>query len=793
MNEKNKTIEFKAIINKSKFSSEDYKIYGVDVDTTKYENVKSNKKSEYIIVGNLPILVIGIEYEFKAKVEINKSFGIQYKVISVRRDKPTSLSSTIKFLNEVISPTQTEVLLEIYPDIIDRVMKNNLEDIDLNKLRGIKEFTFNNIKNRIVENFCLIDLVDEFGGLIEMNTIKKLYDKYPSPSIIKRKLKEDAYNCLCSLSRVGFKTADSVLTSLEEYSKKEDKPFFEYDLKTSIQRMKSCIDFILKENESNGNTKIDISNARKECGKLVPECITEFVNAIKNNEDIHLDPKTKTMATKTAYETELYISTIILEMLKVKNNIPWSIPIELYREVEGFNMTDEQMSSLNMMCENNVGILTAPAGSGKSASVQGFINMLEDNKKKYILMTPTGASSEVLQELTHRECGTIHRQLKYNPSSKDNAWGYNEENKLPFDVVIIDEFSMADIFLFRHVLEAIDIKKTKLLFVFDSFQLSSVSCGNVAYDLLISNVVPKIILTKIFRYDEGGLMQVVTNIRKSENFLPSDFSGKKIFGTKKDFIYIETNQTTLIDKVLKIYNKILNDGYETKDIMILSSQNKGEYGTKAINNHIQAMLQEKNQTKYIIRGNTKFHESDKVIQVINNYKAKGVYGEENINIFNGNSGTIVKVNYDELIVEFKNEKKIVYSKQNLDQLELGYAISTHRSQGGNAKQVIVVAPKAHTFMLNSNLLYVAPTRAKERVYMIGNINTINKAIKIKENFLRETYLESMLIDGETNPAMINPVKIKPLEENYNNFIVKNTNPSDYIGESVDIDYNDIPF
>lgn len=744
MKQSNDILEFKAIVKKQRFKSDDYKIYVVDIDKHKFLNIEENKNNEYVIVGNLPTLIIGIEYDIKATIETNKSFGIQYKVKSIRRDKPNNLNSSKKFLLEIITELQTETLLSEYPNIIDKVIKNDLKDVDLNKLKGIGEFTFGNIKSKIIENFCLIDLVDEFGGLIEMNIIKKLYDKYPSPSIIKRKLKEDAYKCLCDLSRVGFRTADSILINLEIISKKENKPFFEYDLKTSKQRMRSCLNFILDENESNGNTNMSIITARKECGKLVPECIGEFVNVIKESKDIYVDNKSKTISNLKTYNTELYISNTIKTMLNNKNcNMIWDIPLELYRPVDGFDMTDEQLSNLKMMCENNIGILTAPAGAGKSASVQGLINMLEDNDKKYILMTPTGASSEVLQDYTKRECGTIHRQLKYNPSN-ENPWGYNKDCKLPYDIVIIDEFSMVDIFLFSHVLDAIDIAKTKILFVFDSFQLSSVGCGNIAQDLLSSGIIPTTVLTKIFRYNEGGLMQVVTSIRNSDEFLPHTFVGTKIFGAKKDFIFSEINQENIPNQITKIYNKILNDDYSIQDIMILSCQNKGKYGTKEINKHIQKLLQSKKTTKFIERGETRFHEGDKVIQMENNYKAKGVF-EDKLSIFNGNTGIVTRVNYNEILVTFKNNKQIIYTKQDLNQLELGYCISIHRSQGGNAKQVIVISPSSHTHMLNSNLLYVGGTRAKERVYMLGNIRTVNAAIKEKENLQRNTYLKSMLI------------------------------------------------
>ena len=182
---------------------------------------------------------------------------------------------------------------------------------------------------------------------------------------------------------------------------------------------------------------------------------------------------------------------------------------------------------------------------------------------------------------------------------------------------------MVDIFLFKHVIDAIDITKTKILFIFDSFQLPSVACGNVAQDLLSSEVVPTVILTKIFRYAEGGLMQVVTKIRESESFLANSFKGNHIFGTKKDFVFCELQQEKIPKQVLIIYNKLLNDNYNPQDIMVLSSQNKGNYGTKAINKIIQQLIQKDKKHNFLMRGTeTKFYKGDKIIQMTNNYKAK---------------------------------------------------------------------------------------------------------------------------------------------------------------------------
>ncbi|HBF8685579.1 TPA: AAA family ATPase [Clostridioides difficile] len=752
-----KLIEFKCKLIKQRFNSDSFKIYVVDVDLEKFK-LSTNRNNEVVLIGDIPNLLPNVTYIVQTNTEINKTFGIQYKVKNIRSDKPNDIDSSKTFLYEIITKNQADTLLEVYPDIIDKIIRNDLKNIDLNLTKGIKKITFEKIKEKIIENFVLIDLVNLFKGYISISTIRKLYDKYTSIEIVRKNLSENPYKCLCGISKIGFKTSDTILLQLESLNK--DNPndeiiTFTGDLKTSKQRMLACIDYILSQNELSGNTKMEIQELRNECFKLSPECISKFVEIIKeNNNLIHVDYKNKFVSSKIAYETEKYIRDTILKGLE--NNKFWNINPEVYRQLDGISLTDEQMESLSNVCNYNISILTAPAGSGKSQSIKNIITMLEEHGKRFLLCTPTGKSSEVLADYCKREAGTIHRQLNYNPNNNP-SWGFNEENKLKTEIVIVDEFSMTDIYLMKNLLDAIDIKKTKLLLVFDSYQLPSVGCGNIAQDLLSSGLIPTTKLNKIFRYNEGGLMQVATEIRNSEQFLPSDFIGNKIFGINKDFAYMETYQIKIKQQVLKIYKKLLTDGYSINDILILTCQNKGDYGTKMINSCIQYYIQKDKNNHFLMRGKDKFFKGDKVIQVVNNYKALNIDMMEE-HVYNGNTGIIVDVDYNELIVDF-GDKKIIYSKEELNQLELGYCITIHKIQGSQGKQVIVLAPKSHSFMLNSNLLYVAVTRAKERVYLLGNIITINRAIKKKENLCRNTWLPYLLKEAKYKLNKIEHIEV----------------------------------
>jgi RecD/TraA family predicted helicase len=369
--------------------------------------------------------------------------------------------------------------------------------------------------------------------------------------------------------------------------------------------------------------------------------------------------------------------------------------------------------------------------------------MLEDNKLTYALFAPTGRASQVLSEYTEREASTIHRGLAYGMNEDTGKLGfqYNEENPLRVDVLIVDEGSMIDTFLMRHLLKAIDVDYTRIVFVLDPKQLPSVGCGNVGFDMIESGLIPITILTKIFRYGEGGLMQVATKIRSGENYVTRDMKGIHNFGVKQDYSLISVEQENGVSYAITIFKTLLAKGAPIDEIIVLSSMNKGDYGTVALNKHIQNAINpaspDKNEYTY---GSITFREGDRVIQTKNNYRATDEDGDDAV-IFNGNIGTVKKIQKNVMVVQYDNTT-IVYKGESFGQLLLGYCITIHKSQGSAFKHVILMMPKAHVFFLNRNLMYVGVTRAKERVYHITTPEVIQMALR------QEATLDHIIIGNE---------------------------------------------
>ena len=760
MSKEEKEYKFSGKVVRCTYDTPDFRIFALDVDSKKYPDIKKNKYNNVTILGELHELTVGVTYEISAVEQLGK-YGMSYKVLNIKRDVPTTEEDMYLFLSEILTPNQAKVLYENYPDIVQRVKENRLDDIDFNKLKGIKEYTFGVIKRKIIENFCLADLVVEFQGFLNLSMIKKIYAKYTSIEKLKEKLAQDPYKCLCGLAGVGFKTADGILLDMEKASKanieKGKKPIIEFqsDLRTSPERCLSCLLYMLEENENNGHTKMNLADLRAEMMKLVPACANHFVTAVKANE-IHYNKNTMDVALSRTYNLEHKIAQTILYVLHTKKD-EWDCDIEKYRTVNGSTLSDEQMGAVANVCKHPISILNGAGGTGKSFSTQAVINMLKDHHKTFRLFSPTGKAAKVLADYTKENATTIHRGLGYTPM----GWGYNQEHKIMCDIVIIDEFSMVDIQLFKRVIDAVDFNTTKLLLIGDNAQLPSVSCGNLLHDFMETKLIPTTTLTKVFRYGEGGLMKVATDVRFCEPYLTSSMKSKMTtFGDNKDYTFVDLPSEVIPQNVVGLYKKLLEKGYSIDDIQVLTAKNVGDCGTVVLNNMIQKVANPNYGSEVFMKvGDTTYFEGDLVIQKVNNYKAeldlqhlseweKDMYSaSEDVPtafIANGETGIVREIYKSYCIIEFDGVF-VKYYRADMQMISLGYSITIHKSQGSSIKIVILCTPQSHIYMLNSNLLYVGLTRMKEGCYHLGALNSINQAVKKKANLTRHTHMQELLL------------------------------------------------
>lgn len=751
-------VEFKGTVVRCVYSSDTFKTYALDVDTKKYPFIKLNKYKNISLIGDLSDLVIGVEYNVAAKEE-NTKYGVSYRAVNVRRDMPTNATDTRAFLGEILTCNQAETLYNAYPNIIDMVVKGEDDNVDISRLKGIGEKSFDKIKSRIIENFKLVDLVSEFKGIISLNMIRRIYNKYPDIDVLKAKLITEPYTTLTRVSGVGYKTADSIILDLQ----KEGIVDFGYDVKTSKDRCLAFIVYLLKDNEDEGNTKMNLADLRKQCFNMVPSCAEHFVEAIQDN-SIYYDKNSMAIALANTFNKERYIAHTIVENI-VNTNNTWDFDIDKYRNVGEFELSDEQMCAVKNLCKYNISILNGAGGTGKSFSTQAVINMLDDNGKMYELFSPTGKAAKVLSDFTGRKAATIHRGLGYNPRS---GWTYNKDNKLYCDVIIVDECSMVDVSLFVHLIDAIDFKCTKLMLIGDNAQLPSVGCGNLFHDFMESKLIPTTTLTKVFRYGEGGVSTIATDMRFCKPYLDKSMKGKATwFGSNKDYIFIDLATENIPKNAIALYKKLLESGEHIEDIQVLTAKNVGAYGTVTLNNMIQKAVNKNfGGNQYMKVGDTLYYKDDIIIQKSNNYSAimcnengEELYNEqykvnETAFIANGETARVVCARNNYIVLDFDGII-VKYYREDMNMVGLGYAITIHKSQGSSIKNVILCTSQSDIFMLNSNLLYVGVSRTKNRCYHLGSIGAVNNAIKKKANLSRQTFMQELMSSANSMKDKLN--------------------------------------
>lgn len=767
MNKQEQIYKFKGKIIRSVYKSEGFSVYALDVDKTKYPLIKLNKYGNAGICGDLFDLITGVEYEIEAIGEDTK-YGISYKVLKIRRDEPTTKEETYAFLREILTCNQADTLIDAYPDIISMVKEDRLNEVDISKLKGIGEKSFEKIKCKIVENFYLMDLVSEFGGILSLSMLKKIYDAESSVEMLKIKLKTKPYTTLTRISGVGFKKADAIVIQLQ----KENKIDFGYDVKTSSDRCLACVLYLLGENENEGNTKANLVDIRSEVIKLTPECAEHFVEAIRDR-NIYYNKETMDIALRKTYECERYIAETILK--HIDDNDVWKFKTDKYRNVDGFELSDEQMNILDVVCKNKISILNGAAGTGKTFSTKALINMLEEHHKSYILLTPTGKSSKVLSENTGRNASTIHRGLQYKPDTiyykngvQSDKYNYdyktnftiNKYDKFRKDIIIVDEFSMVDVSLCKRLFEAINFYDTKLLMIGDDSQLPSVGCGNLFHDFIESNIIQKSTLTKVFRFSEGGLMNVATRARMCQPYLTKDMKSKATyFGNNKDYVFIDLPSELIAKNMVLLYKKLLSNGYTVNDIQVLTSKNVGNCGAIKLNAALQKVANPNcGSSVNMVYGDVVFYEGDSVMQIANEYNAEldinNLSDEDHeqylrtkipptCSVFNGDIGRIESIHDNYMLIKF-DSYIVRYTKAELKNIKHSYISTIHKSQGSGFKIVILLTPKSDTWMLNSNLIYTGLTRTKEKCFHLGSLNTVNTTVKKKADLSRMTFMKKML-------------------------------------------------
>ncbi len=551
-------------------------------------------------------------------------------------------------------------------------------------------------------------------------------------------VKNTPYRLVEDIFGIGFKKADEIAYKV---GIAKDDP----------HRIKAGVLYILSSFSANGHTYMPRALLITESMQLlnvhedyVENGIIELnltKQIIIKNYDIHENgiPMTCVFATSLYYSEQGVARKLIDLAALYQKEGPKDIEQELQmteKELE-IELVDEQREAVKHVLSNGVTVITGGPGTGKTTTINAILHMLGKAGEEVLLTAPTGRAAKRMSEATGIEAQTMHRLLEINYVREDSnrqMFNKNEESPLEADVIIVDEMSMVDIILMHALLKAI-MPGQRLVLIGDADQLPSVGAGNVLKDIIKSNKIPVIRLMQIFRQaSESAIIMNAHRINKGE-YPVSNEEGTDFFFIKKSAQ--EEVRDTIIELITTRLPKY--QGFDKlKDIQVLVPMRKGPIGVNELNRAIQAAINPYNELKLEkeYRGII-FREGDKVMQIKNNYNTPwkiysklGMPIDEGVGIFNGDCGLITMINKETelLTITFDDQKVVEYEFSQLDELELAYAVTIHKSQGSEYLAVIIPIHSGPPMLLNRNLLYTAITRAKKLVVGVGLKETLERMV-----------------------------------------------------------------
>ena len=684
---------------------------------------------EIKIVGIFDSVNIGESLEVEGEFTYDNKYGEQLNVTSYRKKLPSSVVEIERYLSSGIIAT-------IGPKnagyIVEKFGKKSLDIVfdetdRLIEVRGIGKKSIEKIKKSVEELRFSKNILFYLSGLgISLSLSKKIYSIFREDTL--EIINENPYKLIKNVKGIGFLKADEIAlkNNLD---------------KTSPYRIESAIIYILTQKAINfGHVFYPKEKLTEEVSSLIgieKNLIEPIYMNLLLSSDIVVD---NSFDEPNIYLDYLYISEsyIASKLAKMALNEDFKILFNIDKEVkksienQSIKLSEIQIDAIKSCFEENISIITGGPGTGKTTIINTISKIFIENGYNISLCAPTGRAAKRIEETTRIEAKTIHRMLGYIPSSYDDIghFEYNEDNPLDTDVIIIDEMSMVDLVLFEKLLRGIK-DNTKLIIVGDVDQLPSVGAGNVLKDLINSNKIKYTKLIDIFRQSENS--NIIVNAHKINNGQEPILNEKN-----SDFFFLNTDapsitRNVVVDLISRRLPKAYGYDY-SKDIQILTQSRKGICGVFELNKLLQDILNPKTEASdEILVGNKLFRVNDKVMQTKNNYILSFVddEGEENFGVYNGDMGHIIFIDKssNKLTVEMDDKRLIEYSLEDLDNLELAYAITIHKSQGSEFKSVIIPMFDGYKLLQTRNLLYTAITRAKENIVIVGDKNVMNNMIR----------------------------------------------------------------
>ena len=717
-----------------------------------------NEDTIVCCVGYMPDINLGESLRILGRAVKHPSYGDQLEIISYQKSLPETEKAIERYLSSGIIKG---VGKRIAKKIVDKFGRDTLFIIDtepqrLAEIKGITVSKATEIGAVFKEQNELtraVMFLQEYG--VSISYAAKIFKKYKDKTIAT--VQKNPYTLADEVWGIGFKTADGIAQRL---GVAPDSP----------HRIRSGIKYVLDTAANNGHTYLPEVILLKETCALLE---TDEEAVAKNLMQMHVESviwmdnsSPRRIYLNFFYYAESYIAKRLVEMTahKAKTNPFIEAEIRNIELSENIKFADGQLTAIKTAMSEGVFVITGGPGTGKTTIINAIIGLLEEEGLKIELAAPTGKASKRMAEATGREARTIHRLLGTNFLNEDRqrqSFAHDEEDPIDADCIIIDEVSMVDVPLMYYLIKAV-AAGTKLILVGDADQLPSVGAGNVLHDILESGVVPCARLTEIFRQAQQSA--IITNAHKINNGVYPDMTDNK-----SDFFYMQRYSSdalleTLVGLVSERLPKYLD--CDPIEIKVLTPMRKTPIGMHNLNAILQKVLNPPSITKAEkeFRG-TVFRVGDRVMQIKNNYDmpwyiigTNGRTVEDGTGVFNGDEGVISYIDTENksLEVTFDENRLAAYDFTQLDELELAYAVTIHKSQGSEYKAVIMPLLNGPEMLMTRNLLYTGITRAKELAVVLGSKETVFRMVDNNRQIDRYTGLALRIREfGEIQPETMN--------------------------------------
>ena len=708
-------------------------------DYTVFEVIDSQNRL-VTAVGVIPMVNEGESVVLEGQWTYHKEFGKQFSFVSYEKSLPKEIDGIIQYLSgkniKGVGPiTAVKIVNRFGMDTFD-VIENHPEW--LTDISGITRKKAAAISESFREQAELRGVMMFLKDYVGTGEETKVYKKLGSSAV--GVVKNNPYVLCNGEYGISFEKADAIAASLG-FPQNSDA------------RVLSGINYVLKFNASaNGHTclpKEKLIGLTVSLLNVTESEVSSKIDKFIKNGDIfeYKDNDDRMIMTPEVNYSEEYISKKLASLTRDVIQISSVDISSLIQKVEtrvGVRYAEKQREAIFRCMNGGVTIITGGPGTGKTTIVRGILSIFRDLDIKTALAAPTGRAAKRMSEATGEEAKTIHRLLEMERDSTDELkFNRNAMNPIDEKVVIVDEASMIDLFLMGALVKALK-RGSRLILIGDSDQLPSVGAGNVLDDLISSGTVDTVRLTEIFRQSKESL--IITNAHRINN---GDMPLLNV--TDNDFFFVRReNEREISDTVADLITNRLPRTYGSsikEQIQVISPSKKGSGGIELLNSTLQAKVNPKAEFKKEKASHgVIFREGDRVMQTVNNYDIEWEKnGIEGYGIFNGDIGVIESIDFrSEKINIWFDDKFVRYDFENLDELELSYAITVHKSQGSEYPVVIIPMYSCAPMLMTRNLLYTAVTRARKMVILVGRSDIPERMVRNNKEVLRYTTLRSRL-------------------------------------------------